>query len=112
MAYKNVEDSRAAIRRHYLANKEKYIDKKKRYREQLRALVRQLKESEPCSDCGISYPYYVMDFDHLEGKQGLISDFAKTGRSGALKEELKKCEVVCANCHRSRTHKRQQNMRS
>jgi hypothetical protein len=108
VAYKNIEDQRAASKRHYYANKQKYIEKKNQYKEALRAKVREIKESNPCSDCGVGYPYFVMDFDHLEQKEGMISYYAKTGRSGALKRELEKCEVVCANCHRARTHKRLQ----
>lgn len=106
MAYKNIEDQRAASKRHYYANKQQYLERKKIYKNKLRALVRGIKESSPCVDCGIQYPYYVMDFDHLENKEGMISYFAKTGRSGALKKELSKCEVVCANCHRIRSFER------
>ena len=29
------------------------------------------------------------------------------GSEGALKEEIEKCDVVCANCHRIRTHRRE-----
>lgn len=112
MAYKNIEDRRAASRRHYYANREKYIDKKNRYKEQLRQLVRKIKEDNPCADCGKHYPYFVMDCDHLNNKNGLVSYYAKTGRSAALKRELKKCEIVCANCHRFRTHNRSASPRS
>ncbi len=106
MAYKNIEESRAAIRRHYYANKEKYLEKNRRRREKLRSFVRQLKESAVCTDCKQKYPYYVMDFDHLENKEGLVSYFAKNLQEGALRRELEKCEIVCANCHRIRTFKR------
>lgn len=106
MAYKNIEDRKAASKRHYYANKQKYIDKKNRYKSELRQLVRDIKESSPCADCGIKYPYFVMDCDHIENKEGLVSYYAKTGRSKALKVELKKCEIVCSNCHRIRSHNR------
>lgn len=53
-----------------------------------------------------------MDCDHLGNKSGLVSYYAKTGRSAALREELKKCEIVCANCHRFRTHSRSVSPRS
>jgi hypothetical protein len=29
-------------------------------------LIRQAK-ARPCADCGVLYPYYVMDFDHRPG---------------------------------------------
>lgn len=25
----------------------------------------------PCADCGVKYPYYVMDFDHIDSKNKL-----------------------------------------
>ncbi|HSH55583.1 MAG TPA: hypothetical protein VK983_02020 [Candidatus Limnocylindrales bacterium] len=108
MAYKNVEDRRAASRRHYDANKSQYLDRNKQYRQQIQSYVREIKEETPCTDCRFHYPYYVMDFDHLEGKEQEISFLCATGRIGALKKELVKCEVVCSNCHRARTHKRLQ----
>lgn len=108
MAYKNIEDRKAASKRHYYANKSKYLTRNQEYRKYINDFVRNIKEKTPCADCGLNYPYYVMDFDHLEkqSKSNIVSFLAKTGRIGALKQELTKCEVVCANCHRARTHKR------
>ena len=105
MAYKNIEDSRAAIRRHYYANKPKYLEKNRRRRRELKDYVNKIKSSTPCKDCGRSYPYYVMDFDHLHSKIDLIGKFVSSINKSALLRELKKCEVVCANCHRIRSYK-------
>jgi len=67
--------------------------------------IRKLKESVPCADCGKKYPYYVMDFDHITGKKiDNISSMINSGVSKKIKEEIEKCEIVCANCHRERTH--------
>lgn len=106
MAYKNIDDRKAASKKHYLANKQKYMERNKRYRLSIKAYVHDLKEKSPCTDCGINYPYYVMDFDHLEDKQNTVSILSATGRIGALKKEISKCEIVCSNCHRIRTHNR------
>ena len=59
-------------------------------------------------DCGITYPYFVMDFDHVEGEKKFnISIAANKLRSMKLiLEELSKCELVCSNCHRIRTMNR------
>lgn len=44
-----------------------------------------------------------MDFDHVHGaKLANISDM-KTGSLERLLREMRKCDVVCANCHRLRT---------
>jgi hypothetical protein len=46
-----------------------------------------------------------MDFDHRPGakKRAVVSDLLNSPR---LLEEALKCDVVCANCHRERTHRR------
>lgn len=108
MAYKNVEDRRAASKKHYLLNKKKYLERNKSYRQSIHKFVRDIKEKSSCVDCNKNYPYYVMDFDHVDAgnKQNIISVLAATGRIGALKKEIEKCEIVCANCHRERTHQR------
>jgi hypothetical protein len=106
VSYKNIEDRRAASKRHYEANKHAYLDRNKKYRTSIWEYVKNLKESSPCIDCHVLYPYYVMDFDHLGDKEYDINFLCSTGRIGALKKELTKCELVCANCHRIRTHKR------
>lgn len=69
--------------------------------------VQAMKEASPCTDCGKFYPYYVMDFDHTsDGKEGNVSQMVKTHTMKAILAEIGKCELVCANCHRIRTHSR------
>jgi hypothetical protein len=67
----------------------------------------QMFKGVPCSDCGQKYPPYVMDFDHKEAhtKEFTIARVVAHGR-WALLVEMSKCDVVCSNCHRIRTHKR------
>ena len=72
------------------------------------ALVRELK-SVPCADCGQTFPFYVMDFDHSGSdveKEGEVSSFVYHSGTSRLMAEVAKCQVVCANCHRIRTYKR------
>jgi hypothetical protein len=60
----------------------------------------------PCADCGIKYPPYVMDFDHLPEFQKVDNIprlVNKRVNKQALLDEIAKCEVVCSNCHRIRT---------
>ena len=58
----------------------------------------------PCQDCHKMYPPYVLDFDHVRGKKRF--NVSRGGcRSGqVLLAEIAKCDIVCANCHRERTH--------
>ena len=96
---------RAAIRKHYAANKQYYVDKAARNTLKIKESVRRAKEV-PCKDCQQSYPYYVMDFDHLGDKAFNISEcMAKYGWE-KIQKEIAKCDVVCSNCHRIRTHQR------
>ena len=51
-----------------------------------------------------------MDFDHITGKKKHnLARYANSAVSlSTIKDEIKKCEVVCANCHRYRTWLRTQ----
>jgi len=65
-------------------------------------------KSRPCIDCGHSFPPECMDFDHVRGEKIMpVSRLSKDWRSlKLLLEEIEKCDVVCANCHRIRTTSR------
>lgn len=71
-------------------------------------LLRKLK-NVPCARCRRKFPYYVMDFDHKGGKVKALSRMNNVSVVKIL-EEAKKCDVVCANCHRIRTFKRKQHL--
>ena len=104
MPYKDSEKQRAYSKLHYLTNKKKYIQSNKKRRDELKDYIRQMKQTTPCTDCGINYPYYVMDFDHIKDKEALINKFITNNNRTGLKNELAKCEVVCSNCHRQRSY--------
>jgi hypothetical protein len=106
MPWSDVEKRRAAIRRHYYANREMYIEKSKKRKIVFREYIKKIKESTPCSDCSIQYPYYVMDFDHIGNKIMTVSKLLNLGNLDALMREVTQCELVCSNCHRARTHTR------
>lgn len=74
-----------------------------------KALVN-IAKAKPCADCGVQYPYYVMDFDHVRGEKVFTIATKKCRYLNAkiLQSEIDKCEVVCSNCHRERTYKRKQ----
>lgn len=84
---------------------ERYRNKYYKETYQARRVFLDSLKSVPCADCGIQYPSYVMQFDHKGNKEfqigtnTLLSEYR-------LKLEIAKCDVVCANCHAERTHKR------
>ena len=98
---------RAARQRHYQNNKDYYHKKAEEHKDRVQAHVRALKDN-PCMDCGEKYPHYVMDFDHREGETKINSVAYIIRRWGMKKilEEIAKCDLVCANCHRERTWQR------
>jgi hypothetical protein len=94
---------------HYENNKNKYFDKNKKRNIKLKNEIDELKNI-PCMDCKNKFPSYVMDFDHKYDKRFNISQGYKAKSREKLLEEINKCDVVCANCHRIRTHLRSMNI--
>jgi len=79
----------------------------KRQKDLLSKYIKDIKEKDPCLDCKISYPYYMMDFDHVRGtKQANVAELINTLSKKRIDTEIAKCEIVCSNCHRIRTHNR------
>ncbi len=93
-------------REHYWNNKAFYLARNARLESSNLAAIREAK-NKPCADCGICYPFYVMDFDHREGteKSFHVSQMKRWPLKTILLE-IAKCDVVCANCHRIRSHNR------
>jgi len=110
MPWKDKEKRREYGKKHYLANKDSYFEatrrSKKKRREARREYVLNLKKSQPCVDCGEEDPV-VLQFDHVGDKEFNIADGVGQDISFTrLKKEIKKCEIVCANCHLKRTAQR------
>src|SRR5215207_10371996 len=106
------ECQRAYHRLYYEKNKSRYFAKnrrnKNRQRNRLRAILWEAKQ-RPCQDCGVVFHPWVMEFDHRDGstKLAAVGNLAGRGcRDARLLEEISKCDVVCANCHRMRTYHR------
>jgi hypothetical protein len=100
------ECGKKITRSHYKRNKRAYLDRNTRARIRHRELIRRVK-ARPCAGCGVQYPYYVMDFDHRNGKDKVfgLNAVDRMTLPGILRE-IEKCDVVCANCHRERTQRR------
>lgn len=91
----------------YSKHPEAYYKRNLKARLALTEFIRAAK-SRPCADCKQSFPFPVMEFDHLPGvdKKFNISKAVTGGSKSLLLIEIDKCEVVCANCHRMRTWNR------
>lgn len=101
-----MESLRAARLKHYENNKDEYKARAIKRREEIRHFLVDYKESRSCADCHKRFPHYVLDLDHLPGCTKLIgpASLPNLGSWKKVHEELAKCEVVCANCHRQRTY--------
>lgn len=108
MPYADIEAQKAAKARYYQENKQRILEAQNVKRAAWRRYVVEIKENTPCMDCEIQYPHYVMDFDHRPGteKKFQIGNPSNVPSMEALKEEIAKCDLVCANCHRHRTFMR------
>ena len=78
------------------------------------ALINSLKAG-PCKDCGRVFPVECMDFDHVPDRGEKLFTLGPAGAScrpwDELRAEIDKCDVVCANCHRTRTLQRRMGAR-
>ena len=59
-------------------------------------------KGEHCLDCRKTWHYCQLDFDHVRGEK--LGCVPHMGTEAAIRAEAAKCEVVCANCHRVRSH--------
>jgi hypothetical protein len=90
--------------------KNKISNEKGKFRENIKVSTEYISnylDSHHCVDCGNS-DKRVLDFDHVRGKKEFGISKAKVCGFNLelIKEEIKKCEVRCSNCHRIVTFER------
>jgi hypothetical protein len=103
--------TREQVRMHYHANLDYYIRKAHKRktigkREECER-IRNYLQLHPCIDCGEA-DLCCLDYDHVRGKKRYyVSRMIGKGHSWeTILNEISKCEVRCANCHRKRHAKR------
>lgn len=103
------ECTRLLIKNHYNKNRQYYLDKANTRNSELRlethSYLLDFLSKNFCIDCGES-DVRVLEFDHKGEipKFKAVSSLVK-GRYSLekIKEEINKCEIRCANCHRKKT---------
>jgi hypothetical protein len=90
-----------AQQRWYYKNKQDRIASKEYRRTQLREWFSQLKrERFACERCTEERPAAI-DFHHPDSKSAGVSQMVNHGYSKRrIRDEIKRCMVLCANCHR------------
>jgi len=96
-------------KKYYEANREKSIEYSLKSTNEKRTRYRQFiwdyLSENPCIVCGEGDPI-VLEFDHRDPseKDFTVSEMIHKGIGIELiKSEIKKCDILCSNCHKRRT---------
>ena len=101
------EDQRLYNVWYYAEHRDKEIERVKTRQAATLEFLRDLRR-RPCADCGLTFPPWVMDFDHRDPRAksfSLAAGHALLKSRELLLAEIAKCDIVCANCHAVRTYK-------
>ena len=94
---------------HYAKTKDRWKDTRAEQREsgvlKSQMFLREYLLQHPCVDCGET-DLMVLEFDHLPQFQKIKDVTRLIGSNKLLVDEVAKCEVRCANCHRRKTFER------
>lgn len=107
MAYKNKQDERKKQHECYLRSKNKYKARVKKqnkvYKTRNRDYFNEYKINHGCCKCGYKSNAVALDFHHIDTytKDANIARLINSSWSiEKILQEVKKCVVICANCHR------------
>lgn len=93
-------------KKHYKENTVKVRSSITDRKQKIKNNLWKLKLESKCMDCDFSDPR-CLDFDHLRDKEFNVSQMVQRAMSWTkILKEIEKCDIVCANCHRIRTHVR------
>lgn len=106
---KNLKKSKEWSKNHYEANKKDYIKRAADKKKQQRAEWEVFKSTLSCAQCGENHPA-TFDFHHVirDPNNHKMHRLIANGSIAKAREELKKCVVLCANCHRKLHHEEHQ----
>lgn len=99
--------TREQLKHHYRENRSYYLHKARLRNEivieEQRQLLIAYLATHPCVDCGEA-DIVCLEFDHVRGKKrGNVAHMLGDHSWETILEEIAKCEVRCANCHRRKT---------
>lgn len=85
----------------YIENKEHEVSLRKKREKELFEWFFEYRKTLKCCECKEGR-WWVLDFHHLDSdkKDYNISNMIRKNSKRRILEEIDKCKVVCANCHR------------
>lgn len=84
--------------KHYYKNKEAHYFRNQKTHDKIKTYSNSIKKTG-CKICGEN-EICTLDYHHLQNKEENIAKLLRGGSLKKVKEEIKKCVVLCANCHR------------
>lgn len=103
MPYKDLNKQKEFHKREYALHKERYSDRNRTRRAERKVwFFETILKGKVCEKCGENCPA-CLDFHHIDPKTktAAVSRMINEFRSKeSILKEIKKCIIVCANCHR------------
>ncbi len=89
-------------REYYKKDRENSIIRSKRTRYKIKTKLDLLKVETGCKICGFNKSSFALDYHHIDPATKLdsIGNLYHNSSKKSLDEEIKKCVLLCANCHR------------
>lgn len=89
-------------RRYYLNNRDRIRERDRSRARSNRKWLNEHKRGKECERCGYDEHIAALDFHHRpgEGKTARMARMIDAYSLDAVKKEVEKCVVLCANCHR------------
>lgn len=102
MPYQNSEKQKQCQKDYYIKNKKLYLDLQRKRKKERRAWFSAIKAKLKCMLCSES-DSVCLDFHHRDRSAKIKSVcqlVAEVSTEEKILNEMAKCDVVCANCHR------------
>lgn len=93
--------SLSPYQRYYYKNREKEKQRTKERTEKLKNWFKEYKKTLQCESCDEDHPA-CLDFHHEAEKEAGVTQLVSQRNTSKdrIKQEIDKCTVLCANCHR------------
>jgi 5-methylcytosine-specific restriction endonuclease McrA len=89
--------------------RERALERNRKYKVIRRMQLLEYLSDKSCAICGINDPR-VLEFDHIDPATksfGIAQGLSSTLNWETILDEISKCQILCANCHKIKTAKQQ-----